>query len=202
MAIGRQPNSSSNLSILKIKVKNEAMQPVDPYFQVTKKVDGKWQVVSTSENFVSGQLTRLANKTTEYNGEKIQQVEALLQDGDEAFLLDLKFTLLNRGLINSFLSLTDLDTPVEISLYTSKSGYPSAAVRQNGELIRWKFSIDEQPKPEVVVFKGKEQRDYTPVDNFFIDKIDEFSAKAKPSGGTAKAEPAESEEVAPDEIPF
>lgn len=209
MALGKsQGNNNTKLSILKIKVKDENLKPVDPYFQVTEKIDGKWTVVSSSENFVSGKITSVAHKVSTYENEDYDSFTIFLEDGDDAFLLDLRPTMLNRSLINSLLSLTDLETPVSIQLYTSKNGYPSVALRQNDELIKWKYSLDEQPKPITVMFKGKEQRDYTPIDKFFVEKVTEFGGNFKGQAGKQSAAPAkantaaEQEEIAPDDIPF
>lgn len=204
MALGKRGNSNLNLTILKIKVKDSELKPVDPFFQITRKVDGEWVNLPDRETFVSGKLVKLANKTTKYKDEDIHQVEAHLLDGEDLFVLDLKFTMLNRSVINSLLSVTDFETPVEISLYTSKKGFPSAAVRQNDELVSWKFNLDDQPKPITVMFKGKEQRDYSPIDNFFIEKVGEFQLSPAKAGKSevASADKPEDIDIAPDEIPF
>ena len=210
MALGRtQNNSNLNVSILKIKVKDENLKPVDPYFQLVKKVDGAWVVQPSKENFLSGKLTKLATKTTQYNGEDIHQIEANIVDGEDLYVLDMKLTMLNRSIVNSLLNLTDFSTPIEISLYTNKSKYPAAAVRQNNEMVRWKFSLDDQPKAISVMFKGKEQRDFTPIDNFFLSEVRNFglgkSDKVNAPSIDFDSDPAQVEAVEPDstdDIPF
>jgi hypothetical protein len=164
-------NSNSTLYILKIKTKDATGKVVDPFFQVSAKEDGKWVVTEDTFKSVSGKLTKVETRVGEYEGEQILSANIWLKDGDEAYLVDLKYTMLSRSIINSLLNLEDFDQEIEISLYTNKKGYASASVRAGGQLVDWKFGLDELPKPEKVKFKGKEMSDFTKVDSFFQEEI-------------------------------
>jgi hypothetical protein len=171
MALGKKKQANLNFLILKIKNKDAEGKQVSPFFQVTKKVDDKWVVQEDAPTTVSGKIAKIQPRVTEYQGEKIPRIDVFLNDGEDGYLIELKYTMLSRSILNALLTLTDSDKEVEIDLYENKKGYASAAVRANGESLKWKFSLDELPKPEVVKFKGKEQRDFTAVDNFFEEAV-------------------------------
>lgn len=168
-------NDNSKLFILKPRTQNKEKEKVEPYFEVNAKNEqGKWVEVDAVPG-VEGNLTRLDVKEGEYEGQKTYNVSVFLKDpdGSQTFLVDLKLNMLSRGLLNSILNLSKYED-VKFGLYTGKNGYPNVSVRQHGELTKWKYSLDEMPKPEEVKFKGKIQRDYSAVDEFFVTKLKEF----------------------------
>jgi hypothetical protein len=167
MALGKRTNENLNFLILKVKSKDADGKQVPPYFQVTKKVDGNWVVQEEEPTNVSGQIVKVEKAVTKFNNEEIPRINLYLRDGEDLYLLELRYTMLSRSILNSLLSLEDISKTVEISLYVNKKSYASVFVQAGGKPLSWKFSLDEQPKPEVVKFKGKEQRDFTAVDNFF-----------------------------------
>jgi len=178
MALGNKNNNdNSKLLILKIRTQDLDKKAIDPIFQVNEKVDGKWVSTDTT-TAVEGQLTRAEVKEGEYEGQKTYNISLYLKDTEaaETYLVDLKLNMLTRGLLNSVLNLTKFDE-VKFGLYTGKNGYPNVAVRQHGEMVKWKYSLDEMPTPDEVMFKGKKMRDYSAVDEFFIEKIKELAAR-------------------------
>lgn len=177
MALGNKYNNdNSKLLILKPRTQNRDKEKVEPYFEVSSKnEEGKWVEVAR-EPAVEGNLNRIEIKESEYEGQKLYNVSLYLKDSkaNELYLVDLKLNMLTRGLLNSLVNLTAFDE-VKLGLYTAKNGYPNIAVRQHGNLIKWKYSLDELPKIDTIIFKGKKMNDYTLVDEFFVSKIKEFS---------------------------
>lgn len=172
MALGKKGgNSNLTLYILKIKTKDSTGQQVDPYFSISAKEDGKWVVTDKTVDSVSGKIYKVETRVGEFDGEPILSSQVYLKDGEEAYLLDLKYTIISRGIVNSILNIKDFNKEVEVSLYTNKKGYAAASVRSGGQLVDWKFSLDELPEPTKVKFKGKEMRDFTEVDNFFQAEV-------------------------------
>lgn len=177
MALGNKKNDNLNFLILKIKTKDEEGKQVNPYFQITKRVEDQWVVQEDKPTSVSGTIYKVQQKVTEWKDEKIPRIDVYLKDGEDAYKIELKYTLLTRSILNSLISLEDASKVVELSLYTNKKGYSAVMVKAGDEILRWKFSLDELPKPNVVVFKGKEQRDFTPLDNFFEEEVVKWSNK-------------------------
>jgi hypothetical protein len=213
MALGKKYNDNLELIILKIKSKDEDGKNCEPYFQITKKVNGNWEPQPEKEVTVSGRIVKVQRRVSKFNDEEIARVDLMLKDGNQAFLIELRYTLLGRNIFNSLLSLENADSEVELSLYTNKKGYPAASLRADGELLRWKYSLEELPEPNVVVFKGKEQRDFTPVDNFFDEKLAEWSKNLLGAVDSNQAKGTENENragatsgaevaVGGDDIPF
>lgn len=192
-----QQNAQNKMYILKIKTTDAEKHKIEPCFQISEKnaETGKWAATGTTTS-VSGDLTKLEIREQEYLGEKYNSISAYLKDNDtqEIYLLDLRLNLLSRSLCNSFLGLKDY-TGLKISLYTNKkNGYPAISLRSHGELTNWAFSLDSIPAAIEVQFKGKIQRDYTPVDEFYIEKLRELSARLA-SGESAPAKPVNSKPV-------
>lgn len=178
MALSNNNNDNSKLLILKVKTKDAEGKEIDPTFQVSQKGEnGKWSPTGTVSN-VAGDLTRADVKEGEYEGQKTYNISLYLKDLDaaETYLVDLKLNMLTRGLLNNLLGLTKYED-VKLGLYKNAKGYPAVAVRQKGELSKWKYSLDELPKVESITFKGKKMNDYTAVDDFFISKVKELGEK-------------------------
>lgn len=188
MAFGKSDNNdSSKLLIFRLRTKNPEGEKVDPYFEISAKEGGEWKQID-SAGFVNGNLAKADVKEGEWEGTKTYDVNLYLKDAvaNETYLLSFRLNMLTRAIINSILNLPSTDD-VKISLYTDKKGYPAAAVRQHGEMVRWKYSLDEMPKPESVTFKGKKMNDYTETDSFFVGKVKEFGVKltSKNSGSVS-----------------
>jgi len=224
MALGNKGyDQNGKLLVLKIKTKNAEGQEVPPYFQVSEKVDGSWKETdNTGITSVTGQLNNLEVKQKEFNGDIVRSVSVYLKDGDETYLIDIRYSILGRSIINSLINIEDTSKPVEISLYQNKRGYSASAVRSGDDTVSWKFGLDEQPKPEELRDKKGTlvKRDYSEVDDFFDEKVNEFLesfvAKASPltedkpvketkkekKAPEAKQEPADATDDADDEALF
>jgi hypothetical protein len=185
---GNGNNGSSSLIILKPVNKDENKNKVEPYFSVTRKVDGKWKTGSETFNKVSGSLSKVEVKEQEFNKVKYKTVGVYLKDGEETYLLDLRFSITTRNLFNMLATLTAFDN-LSVSYYQDKNGYDRFSLRQNDAFVNWKYSAEQLPKPIEVTFKGAVQRDYTPIDEIFEKELVELNARVS-SGKPAKSKPA------------
>ena len=183
MALGNSGGNTGTLFILKVVDKDKEKRKVSPHFSVSKKgASGKYELQPDSVNRVSGNLFKIAIKEQEWNGDKYNTISIYLKDGEEAYLLDLRFNLAARSLFNSFAALEDY-TNLSVTVYENKSGYTALGLWQGEKMVKWKYKLDELPEPEAVTFKGKEMRDYSKVDEFFTNVLRELSGKL---GGSQK----------------
>lgn len=188
--LGNKNTDSTKLLILKVKTRDAAGKDIEPIFQVNEKnpETGKWGPVSSTPT-VSGDLVRADVKEGEFDGQKTYNISVYLRDLElnETYLVDLKLNILSRGLLNSILNLANFKD-VKISLYTNAKGYAAASLRQNGEMVKWKYSLNEIPPAVEVQFKGKTQRDFTPSDEFFVEKVKDFAADISAAAQAPKKE--------------
>jgi hypothetical protein len=183
-------NDDSKLFIFKIKITDENKKKLDaPIFEVREKSpQGQW-IISGTENSFAGDLSRAEVKVGEFEGQPTYNISLYFKDktANETYLLDLKLNMLTRGLLNSLLNVKEFED-IKISLYQGKNGYPAVAIRAHGELVKWKYSLDEMPPVESVTFKGRKMNDYSQIDEFFIAKIKELGSKLSGSAVQSKVQ--------------
>lgn len=203
MALGNTNQSTGNLFILKFTTKDKDKKAVPAHFTVSKKgTDGKYGVVD-SVTRVSGNLYKVDIKEQDFRGDKYKTVALYLKDGEEAYLLDFRFTLPSRSLFNSMASLESYDN-LAVTAYDGKNGYPAIGLWQGDKMVKWKYKLDELPAPETVKFKGKEMNDYTKVDEFFEKELNLIAAKlgGNKKSGKAASKPAPESDQNSEDIPF
>lgn len=180
MALGQRNNGSDDTKLLILKPvnKNDKGEKVDPHFQVSEKIDGKW-TVTREETRVSGDLYKVEVKEQEWKENKYKTISIGLKDRDakESYLLDLRFNMTSRNLFNMLSTLTSSFSGLSISYYLGKNGYERFSLRQGDTLVPWKYGIADLPKPEEVTFKGKVQRDYSAIDNLFEKELNELAKR-------------------------
>lgn len=206
MALGNK-NNSGTLVTLKPVFKSKDGSYVSPFFRVKRKIDGEWVEDDEGVSSVTGNITRLNIKDAEYNGQEYKDIALFLRDPaeNESYIINFRMNIATRTLFNA---LVNLDNPenVSISLYTDKkSGYARYALRQNDDLVRWKFELDDLPDVEEATLKGKTIRDYTDVDNFFVKELEEWAgsvltdSKQEEKAPVKETVPSDDED---DDIPF
>lgn len=205
MALGNSGNNTGTLYILKIVDKDKDKKKVSPYFSITKKVDGKWLLQEDKVNRVSGNLSKIEIKEQEWKGDKYNTVSLYLRDGDESYLIDLRFNLPSRSLFNSFASLESYEN-LSVTVYENKSGYTALGLWQGDKMAKWKYKLDELPVPDAVTFKGKEMHDYSKVDEFFAKVLQEIAGKLggsqRPVASNPASEAASAAEQKDEDVPF
>lgn len=205
MALGSNSGGKNlpPLIILKVVDKDKDKKKVSPYFSVSRKVDGKYALQSEQYNRVSGTLSKIDIKEQEWNGEKYNTVALYLKDGDETYLIDLRFNLAARSLFNSLASLEDFAN-LGLTVYENKSGWMALGLWQNDKMVKWRYKLEELPTPDAVTFKGKEMHDYSKVDEFFSKVLREISGKLGGNQKTVKVsgENPATEDALDKNVPF
>lgn len=198
MAFGKQSANSNRfppgtkLYYAQIKQKKDGKYLPAPIWVIQQKgEDKKYITIDDAAKFVSGNLVAISNrKNKTKDGKEIESVSATFQDGAEVVFATIQHDYLGWNIMNSLLALGAYDG-VEIGLYQSKpkkagdKTYASAAVRQDGQLVRGKFDNKDLPAiPKVLV--GKDTfSDKTARTAFFVAQIEELSKvlKAKAPAG-------------------
>lgn len=204
-------NPNLKLYTFEIRTKDKAKQKVPVFFEVAEKIGDKYEVQKDEHGepvqvkFVSGTLTGLEHSEHTWAGPTgnvlLQKAKAFLRDGDNLYVVNIKYDILGRSIINALVNLKSVED-VEISVYMSKKvpSYPAAIVRQGDKRADWKYAVDQIPKPTEVPFKGTIIRDYSAVDAFFINEVKTFGAtlgatRAVPAQGVAPAAAPTTEDV-------
>lgn len=204
MALNATDENKSNglLYILKIKSKDTEGKPTDIHFQVSEKVEGKWLATKETKN-ISGDLVSVDITEEEYNKEPYHAIKIRLEDVEakEQYLIDARFTMVTRSLLNSLFSLNS-HKDLKIGLYKAKGKegkgeYDSVSLRQGGEKVSWKYSIAELPKIEQIVTKAKTINVYDNLNDFYIEKTKELSVKLKEWRKTGAKAPVAEKAVEP-----
>lgn len=175
-----------------------------PYFEVSRVNPESKKIEKTSDQptEISGNLSGIQIKIREYEGKNTSHVILFISDSEanETYHLDLTHRIPSRSLFNSLLSLESPEN-IAISIYRSKKGYESFGLQQNGQQVKWKYTLEEQPEANKLVnAKGEVvQTDYSLVDEFFETELTALAAKF--GFGPVKKEGAEqaSNNAAPEE---
>lgn len=204
MALSNGNTFSGDLIFLNMRSKNAAGEKIAPHFEIAKAVAGapgeRSKITATGETAtkVSGNLLRPRFVTREHKGIPNKHVVLYVKDGEETYNIDCTYRISTRSLFNALLCVTDPNN-VEISIYESKKGYEALSLWQNGEMVPWKFDgrKGEIPESITVMFKGKEQHDYTPTDDFFEEHLkawaDEVFGPENAKSGSQQSQSSESE---------
>ena len=155
-------------------------QGVTPHFSVSKKdkETGKWNNDVDKCSFIEGRLDSVFHREWEYEGDPMHTVTLYLVDNEERYKVDLTLTILVRGLLNSLMNI-DKNKAIHMSVYEVEGDdhkkRARIALRQNDELVSWKYSREELPEPkEYRDEKGKLiKRDWTKSNDFILEKLDE-----------------------------
>lgn len=217
MALGNTNNVDGKLIILTPKTKDAEGNKTKPHFVISEKVNGQWVNRNETVDRFSGNIKKVVARVKEIkkDGKVINNLNLLdlyVADGDETYLASFTFKISTRGLMNRLLSLTDPNN-IQVSFWEDDRGYEVLTLRQNDEVVKGKYTKEEIPVPSEVKIRGKIERDYYEVDQFFIENINAMSfdtskAQSKPAQSEAqvKAKKAAKVEVPSDEedqdIPF
>jgi hypothetical protein len=209
MAYGKNVKfeKADNLIFFSPKAKDSDGEKVAPFFTISKVVGDKIEKTDETATEITGSLVKIDVKDREFKGVMNKEAKLYLKDAaaNEVYVLSLSFRMDARSLFNGLLSLQNND-PITISIYQNKKGYSAYSLKQNGARVDWKFSLEDQPQPEGVTFKGKTQYDYTKVDDFFATELNKLSNhlfnKGTESAPPEKTETKVAKEVKSDEVPF
>lgn len=179
MALSKGNNQlSGNLIILRPITRDENKHDIPATFVAFEKVDEKWVKKDTFSQ-VTGSIKSVEIHEDTFEGNVKRSVKVFLKDEEasETYLLDLRLNILNRSLLNSLINLNK-PNDVNISVYQNKKGFAASTIRQDGEMVGWKFQWDDVPKPVDINHPktGKKlQSDYAEVDEFFLTNVEKWA---------------------------
>jgi hypothetical protein len=212
MALGKQQRKNNLKAFsLKIKLKNGDKFLEKPVFEVKqRKEDGKYELLPETHSEVSGNLIGVEAKEYVYKNNPIRSFTLTLQDKEDIYFVNVPFNTIGRNLANALLALKDF-SDVSIGLYSTKpkveggKSYPAASLRQDGEIVRWKFEQDKLEAPDVTTFKGQTMRDFTKQEQFFMAQLNELNKVIKskaPASVTDNSEQVTDSAPEGEDVPF
>lgn len=144
----------------------------DPTFIVTAKKDGEYVEVKRGSR-VSGTLLKIEKDSYEYKGKPIPKFKLKMKDGDEVMVVEFKYNLISRSILNALLSIIDFGK-ISITLVKGKK-FSQAFVNNDEATARWKYQYDELR--DKVVKKDNGDNDYTKLNEFFAEQIDVINSR-------------------------
>lgn len=114
----------------------------DPHFSKTVKQWDEW-VQEGRFSEVSGQFKEITFRTIGEDKEKRRVFSLVLEDEGEEFELQCGFNSIGKNILNCLASVNSLGK-LTISVYKSKTWFPSVYVKNNNIALSWKLTMDEQ----------------------------------------------------------
>lgn len=184
MARGKQQQQRKDLKRFAYKIKTKDL--LKPHFVESEDQNGTFVPLAEPQYNLSGNLIGVEPKETVWQGKTIKSVNVTLVDNElgEIYFVTVPYSNLGRGLMNSLLSLKSFND-IEIGLYQTKpktdggKTYPAVSLRQDGDMVRWRYAQNELPAPQEIVFKGEKMRDFTAVENFLAEQLKELNKAVK-----------------------
>lgn len=192
MALGKSKKFNSATNVYSVNYRNKDKVTGKSTFQVKKKVDGAFQRLEDVTD-ISGTLLGVKHKVTPWQGKTIESIDLTLLDNEDIYFVSFPLSISTRSLFNAMFNLKTFEN-LEIGTYMSKpkvqggNSYAQICLRQNGEMIRWKYALDQIPKADEIVFKGQKMRDYTKTDAFFLGQLAELQKVIESRPTSNKAE--------------
>lgn len=204
MGRGSQSSSSFGKTIW-VKVKTKEGEAA--HFELSSG-SGADRVEEGTEKKLSGFLTGVQHRLSDYQGKVTDKIQIKLTDpkaGDngETYVIETStIGSIGRNIMNSLLNLEDTTQEIALSLYNNKdNGYPNIGIYAGGEMLKWKYGIEEQAKyvSEVEVkekdSKGKivtrKKKEFLGLADFLLNEVKEKFKDFRGAVNTADAdEPA------------
>ncbi len=184
MSRGKQQQERRDLKRFAYKIKTKDLPK--PIFVESEDQGGKFVENAEPQYNLSGNLIGVEPKETVWQGKTIKSVNVTLVDNTagEIYFITVPYSNLGRGLMNSLLALKSF-ADIEIGLYQTKpkadggKTYPAVSLRQDGEIVRWRYDQKDLPPPDEIVFKGEKMRDFSKVEAFFSEQLKELNKVIK-----------------------
>lgn len=175
-------SSDNTFYTLRLIEKSEGVA-VNPYLKVLQKNQetGKYENTGNDITEIVGDLVSIALTSFTWEKQEIQKVRLIFADDGvkESYLLELNLSSSGRSVINCLASL-ESNKNISLQVYRNKRGRVTFAVKQDGQKVSWKYSMEEVP-PAVEILHPKTgavvSRDYEDVDNFFINELECIATK-------------------------
>jgi len=188
--MGAYNDERSNRAYYSLKAKTSDTDPT-PYIGKSEKQGDSWSIAH-KYNAIVGWLFDIKHGTYEYEGQVKNKVELFFTDHDEKqFVLSANFNSLTYSLLNSLASCHNPGPGwVDINVWLGKAKvtngvagkqYPSVALKNNGQKVKWAYLIDEIPKATKETYKGNVIIDDSAVIKFWVHVIDnDIKPRLKP----------------------
>lgn len=154
-----------------------------PFFYKMVKSQNEW-VRGDRYSTYSGKITGINVEEYEYKGKQFKLI-LIIEDEGETAKIDFPFTSMCRSLINTLCSVETFEVPVELSLYATpnqdakRKPYSNCVLRQNDEMIRWRFDPKQLPKGEKIgTPSGGEVTDYFKANAYYARLVREVVMKS------------------------
>lgn len=214
MSLGKKTKfDNSNTKFYNVTYKNKNKDTGKSCFTVSTKGSDKRLEHLDNVFDLSGRLIKIEHKVTEWEGKKFENINYFLKDNNEIYVISFPFSIATRAFFNATLSLTSFEG-LSIGTYMTRpkenggKSYPALSLRQNDELMRWKFELKDLPKVQEVKFRDQVMRDYSATDKFFVDHLLELNnVIASTRANSTKDQATEQSEVLDNqddgqEVPF
>ena len=184
--MGAHNSTQSQTSFFALKAKTSDSDPT-AFFGKNSKVGGQWTITERFNSF-NGNLIDIKHSTYEYEGQTKYKCELIMKDNDGTQnILSANYSNLLYSLLNSLASCEPEYIEMNLSLGKAKvidgkegKRFPSIWLKNNGEEIKWKYEVADQPKADKVKVGGKIVSDDTKVIDFWTEVIDnEIKPKLK-----------------------
>lgn len=171
-------NDGFNLYFAQIKSKVDGEELPTPVILIN---DAKTKE-SSRHSCLRGFIEGIKYKTFEYKGDVIPQYQIAFVNPTtkDRVLFDVAFSVLGRTLMNALLGVTDFSKEeFEISVFKNKAGYPAVGFQTDSNRCEWKFKREELPEVPKVTLNGKENSDFTALNEFYTKHMDAFIKEVK-----------------------
>ena len=216
MGYGTSTGSGVPTTYFRMNGLKKGSKPEELYFLGTK-YDDKGNLVQIDEQptFLEGNLISVETETFKTKEDReIKKFKLTLEDSEGRYQLDSPFGLLGLNIINTIAGSKKGVEKLKLSLYTSRTDYPSLFITVNGvdEKNEWKWDYKKDFAPKIEKIKNSKgevvQSDKSELEDFLMKEINKKWFQDKILGGKVPVEqksqsPAvQGEEDEVDDLPF
>lgn len=200
--LGTSGNEDKNVYFVKIQGLKKGSDKV--YFEVQKKdAEGNYVIVATPWG-LKGNLDNIKVEKFQYDGQEQTKFKLVMSSEDDLYFLTLGNNKISRTIFNCLAS-AELIGEISMGLYNNDKGYPAIWVKNDGEKLDWKYSLDElNKKVDVQEMKnGKKIYDASELEEFFEKEVvKNITSKLSPKMEQPKPVASQEEEEEDDDLPF
>ena len=156
--MGYGNGQENNLPTTFFKINGLKSGSTEIFFEGKEKKGGEYVTIEAKPTTLSGHLTSVKIKEFEWKEETHKVVSLVIDDANSRVILEAGFSNVMIGIINTLAGNKEAIDKIQLGVYISKTGYPSASIEINGgtwEDNNWKFDYNKKLKPLIEVTKDK-----------------------------------------------
>lgn len=123
-----------------LKLYTQKNDEYDPYFVITNGDDKDKEIGEIVGNFLWINFEEYEYED-KWKTETAESIKIDLVDWEEKYQIQMGWTALSRAILNTLIS--EQPQHLKIRLYTNKGWYASAFIENNGQPMKWKYTMDE-----------------------------------------------------------